>query len=171
MRRCEVGRASGRTSRARSIRGRAEARPTLLILAVLLFASFLRADDGHRLWLRYDRIADEALRRDYLGRTLWEELCLRYQQGVDSVRAWQRTWEGRARCDRRRSLRADRGAAAASGTRGANLARRVHAVFRDVLPAPAAGGRRAGRASARVLPRARTAVHGGDEVTLPRRRR
>jgi alpha-glucuronidase len=26
------------------------------------------------------------------GRTLWDELCLTYQRGVDSVRAWQKTW-------------------------------------------------------------------------------
>lgn len=27
------------------------------------------------------------------GRTLWDELCLRYQQGVDEVRAMQRAWD------------------------------------------------------------------------------
>jgi alpha-glucuronidase len=27
------------------------------------------------------------------GRSLWEELCRRYQQGVDTVRAWRKTWE------------------------------------------------------------------------------
>lgn len=27
------------------------------------------------------------------GRTLWDELCLRYQQGVDEVRGMQRVWE------------------------------------------------------------------------------
>jgi alpha-glucuronidase len=26
------------------------------------------------------------------GRTLWEELCLRYQAGVDQVRGWRKTW-------------------------------------------------------------------------------
>jgi alpha-glucuronidase len=26
------------------------------------------------------------------GRPLWDELCLRYQQGVDEVRAMQRAW-------------------------------------------------------------------------------
>ena len=26
------------------------------------------------------------------GRTLWDELCLHYQSGVDEVRAWQKTW-------------------------------------------------------------------------------
>lgn len=30
------------------------------------------------------------------GRTLWDELCLRYQQGVDEVRALQRDWESLA---------------------------------------------------------------------------
>lgn len=30
------------------------------------------------------------------GRTLWDELCLRYQQGVDEVRAMQSTWNGLA---------------------------------------------------------------------------
>ncbi|HEY1764320.1 MAG TPA: alpha-glucuronidase family glycosyl hydrolase [Opitutaceae bacterium] len=28
------------------------------------------------------------------GRTLWDELCLRYQSGVDGVRRMERTWEG-----------------------------------------------------------------------------
>jgi alpha-glucuronidase len=28
------------------------------------------------------------------GRPLWDELCLRYQRGVDTVRAWQKTWDG-----------------------------------------------------------------------------
>lgn len=27
------------------------------------------------------------------GRTLWDEICLHYQTGVDTVRAWQATWE------------------------------------------------------------------------------
>jgi alpha-glucuronidase len=27
------------------------------------------------------------------GRTLWDELCLRYQQGVDEVRALRRDWD------------------------------------------------------------------------------
>lgn len=36
------------------------------LLALLLgLCSALRADDGYRLWLRYDRIADEALRQAY----------------------------------------------------------------------------------------------------------
>jgi len=26
------------------------------------------------------------------GRTLWDELCLHYQQGVDAVRGWETTW-------------------------------------------------------------------------------
>jgi alpha-glucuronidase len=30
------------------------------------------------------------------GRTLWDELCLRYQQGVDEVRALQRDWQSLA---------------------------------------------------------------------------
>lgn len=34
------------------------------------------------------------------GRTLWDELCLRYQQGVDEVRAMQRAWDSlRGRID------------------------------------------------------------------------
>jgi len=28
------------------------------------------------------------------GNTLWDELCFRYQSGVDSVRTWRRTWAG-----------------------------------------------------------------------------
>jgi alpha-glucuronidase len=44
----------------------------LLRLLLLLNSSFflscaLRADDGYRLWLRYDPIADEPLRRSYAG--------------------------------------------------------------------------------------------------------
>src|SRR5260221_709559 len=31
----------------------------------LAFFSLARADDGYRLWLRYDRIADDALRNTY----------------------------------------------------------------------------------------------------------
>lgn len=30
------------------------------------------------------------------GRTLWDELCLHYQQGVDTVRGWRQTWAGLA---------------------------------------------------------------------------
>ena len=30
------------------------------------------------------------------GRTFWDEFCLRYQSGVDTVRAWQKTWDGLA---------------------------------------------------------------------------
>jgi len=26
------------------------------------------------------------------GQTLWDELCLRYQRGVDAVRSWQKSW-------------------------------------------------------------------------------
>jgi alpha-glucuronidase len=35
-------------------------------------------------------------RRMKSGRTLWDELCLRYQQGVDEVRAMQRAWDSLA---------------------------------------------------------------------------
>jgi alpha-glucuronidase len=28
------------------------------------------------------------------GRTLWDELCLHYQGGVDSVRTWEKSWSG-----------------------------------------------------------------------------
>lgn len=34
-------------------------------IAALLFSSVVRAEDGYRLWLRYDRIGDEALRQNY----------------------------------------------------------------------------------------------------------
>lgn len=27
------------------------------------------------------------------GKTLWDELCLRYQSGVDTVRTWQKSWD------------------------------------------------------------------------------
>jgi alpha-glucuronidase len=32
--------------------------------------------------------------RMHSGRTLWDELCLHYQRGVESVRGWQKTWDG-----------------------------------------------------------------------------
>ncbi|MBI4625095.1 MAG: alpha-glucuronidase, partial [Verrucomicrobia bacterium] len=35
-------------------------------------------------------------RRLRSGRTLWDELCVRYQRGVDTVRGWQKTWAGLA---------------------------------------------------------------------------
>jgi alpha-glucuronidase len=35
-------------------------------------------------------------RRMRSGRTLWDELCLRYQRGVDAVRGMQRTWQALA---------------------------------------------------------------------------
>ncbi len=41
-------------------------RPILALLA-LAFALTVRADDGYRLWLRYDPIADTALRQSYAG--------------------------------------------------------------------------------------------------------
>ena len=40
-------------------------RPLLVWTAVLLFSSLARADDGYRLWLRYEPIADAALRQSY----------------------------------------------------------------------------------------------------------
>jgi alpha-glucuronidase len=37
------------------------------------------------------------------GRILWDELCLRYQQGVDEVRSMQRAWDSlRGRIDNER---------------------------------------------------------------------
>lgn len=41
----------------------------LLALALALSAAFARADDGYRLWLRYDPIADSALRQSYTAAT------------------------------------------------------------------------------------------------------
>ena len=38
-------------------------------LALGLFSFNARADDGYRLWLRYDRIADEKLRAAYSAAT------------------------------------------------------------------------------------------------------
>jgi alpha-glucuronidase len=35
------------------------------LLALFVLASFLQVEDGYRLWLRYDRIADETLRATY----------------------------------------------------------------------------------------------------------
>ena len=43
-------------------------RPILYLLASsLLLPLLLRADDGYRFWLRYDPIADSALRQAYVG--------------------------------------------------------------------------------------------------------
>src|SRR5688572_10200220 len=39
----------------------------LLLASTLFLAAVLRADDGYRLWLRYDPIADPALRTAYAG--------------------------------------------------------------------------------------------------------
>src|SRR3954468_24095860 len=41
----------------------------LLALGFLLCVARAAADDGYRLWLRYDRIADEKLRADYTAAT------------------------------------------------------------------------------------------------------
>ncbi len=40
-------------------------RPVLALLALTFAALSARAEDGYRLWLRYDRIADETLRASY----------------------------------------------------------------------------------------------------------
>jgi len=39
----------------------------LFTSSFLLSAALLRGEDGYRLWLRYDSVADESLRRAYLG--------------------------------------------------------------------------------------------------------
>jgi len=39
----------------------------LLFLVILAFAKLLHADDGYRLWLRYDLVQDESLRKGYLA--------------------------------------------------------------------------------------------------------
>jgi alpha-glucuronidase len=31
--------------------------------------------------------------KTHSGLTLWDDLCLHYQRGVDSVRGWQKTWD------------------------------------------------------------------------------
>src|ERR1043166_3614468 len=41
----------------------------LLTIGFLLCAARAFADDGYRLWLRYDRITDEKLRADYSAAT------------------------------------------------------------------------------------------------------
>ncbi len=51
-------------------------------LALGLFSFNARADDGYRLWLRYDRIADEKLRAAYSAATA--KLVLATPTGVDS---------------------------------------------------------------------------------------
>jgi len=50
-----------------------------------------RATCPEALLLWFHHVAwDEPMRS---GRPLWDELCLRYQLGVDAVRAWQQLWE------------------------------------------------------------------------------
>lgn len=44
----------------------------------------LKAEDGYRLWLRYDKISDPAV---------LEEICYKYHEGVNSVRWLQEQWE------------------------------------------------------------------------------
>jgi alpha-glucuronidase len=44
-------------------------KPLRLFLLTLTFTLTLSADDGYRLWLRYDRIADETLRASYAAAT------------------------------------------------------------------------------------------------------
>ncbi|MBI5766963.1 MAG: alpha-glucuronidase [Verrucomicrobia bacterium] len=44
-------------------------RPLRALFLLCSLALVARADDGYRLWLRYDRIADESLRRDYAAQT------------------------------------------------------------------------------------------------------
>lgn len=54
------------------------------------FADLATCPDKLLLWFHH-------LPWDYRmrsGRTLWDELCLHYQSGVDSVRAWEKTWDG-----------------------------------------------------------------------------
>jgi len=59
-----------------------------------VFGSLDRCPEGYLLWFHH--ISWDYQMRS--GRTLWEELCRRYQLGVDSVRKMQKTWsllEGR----------------------------------------------------------------------------
>ena len=57
-------------------------RPLLLALAGL-FVATLRADDGYRLWLRYEPIADVALRQSYTTAT--QQIVLATPAGTDSA--------------------------------------------------------------------------------------
>lgn len=58
-------------------------RRVLLALALALSAAFARADDGYRLWLRYDPIADSALRQSYATAT--RHIILATPTGNDSA--------------------------------------------------------------------------------------
>jgi len=58
--------------------------PAFLFLGLLAFASLLRADDGYRLWLRYDRVQDEGLRSVYAAEL--KTLALPEKQG-DTLQA------------------------------------------------------------------------------------
>lgn len=56
---------------------------TLLVwTAILLFSSLAHADDGYRLWLRYDPIADSVLRQSYAAAT--RHIVLATPTGTDS---------------------------------------------------------------------------------------
>ncbi len=67
------------------------------------------APEWQKLWGNVDTCPENLLlwfhhvswdHRMKSGRTLWDELCLRYQQGVDEVRVLQREWDGlRGRMD------------------------------------------------------------------------
>jgi alpha-glucuronidase len=67
-----------------------KARPFLLLFALLSLATFLRADDGYRLWLRYDRLQDDSLRIAYAdqlqGLTLPERQGPTLQAAVTELR-------------------------------------------------------------------------------------
>jgi alpha-glucuronidase len=52
------------------------------------FANLATCPDNLLLWFHHVPW-DYRMRS---GRTLWDELCLHYQAGVDAVRGWQRTW-------------------------------------------------------------------------------
>jgi alpha-glucuronidase len=55
---------------------------TFAALALCALAPLLRADDGYRLWLRYDRIADEPLRQAYAAAL--PQVVLLTPRGTDS---------------------------------------------------------------------------------------
>ena len=61
------------------------------------------APEWQKLWGNPDTCPENLLlwfhhvawdRRMKSGRTLWDELCLRYQQGIDEVRVMRREWDG-----------------------------------------------------------------------------
>ena len=85
------------------------------------------------------------------GRTLWDELVIRYTDGVARVGGMRRTWAALAPADRRRALRRGRRLPRHPGGRGAVVARRLDRLFPEPVAPAAAGRSRGAGARSRLL--------------------